>query len=132
MKMEKKAPKKRFTLKAMFATAAACLVGGLGAGAAAGDYNSSSIEQATVSHTITDRKSGERVVYTDQGTYTNNDSYMKMKFNSDDIAKELKPGCTYQFNVHGWRSDLLGAVPNIDSITFVPTLECPKAPAKFS
>ena len=120
--------KLRTKLAAGFAAATALF----GFGCVTGDYNSESVEQATVNSVRTDYHNGQasdRMVYTDNRAYTLNDSYVKMSFDSADEYKKLKAGCTYQFNVHGWDSKLLGTSKNIDSVTFVPTLECPKAPS---
>ena len=118
--------KKKKKWKSRLALAFAAAAAFTSLGWAAGDYNSESTVQATVNYAIpksytTDNSSYS--IYTNNGMYTDNDSYLKMKFNSTDIYKDLRPGCTYLFEVHGW-------TPNIDKATFVSTPTCPIAPVK--
>ena len=124
---------KKMKLRTKIAAAFAAAAAFTSLGWTAGDYFSESTEQATVDSTRIEYHNGQpgdHLVYTDNGTYTVDNSLVEMKFDSADNYKELKAGCTYQFNVHGWNSSLLGTTKNVDGVTFVPTLACPKAPSK--
>lgn len=56
------------------------------------------------------------LVYTDQGTFKNVDSWLNGKHNSSDIYGALKEGHTYVVRVEGYRSGVLSEYPNIIKI----------------
>jgi len=119
-----------------FKAATVTIVGGAAIGiaaAAVGGIASCShnyLEEKSVVATVTekaihvdgDKDSGVTstyMIYTDHGVFTNRDSLSKGKFNSSDIYGQLKVGCTYKFNYHGFRNNVMSMYPNIDSFTVV-------------
>lgn len=113
------------------------------AGAAVGGIASCShsyLEEKSVVATVTDKAihvdgdkdsgvSSTYMIYTDHGVFTNGDSLVKGKFNSSDVYGQLKVGCTYKFNYHGFRNSVMSMYPNIDSFTIVPSAtQCTTVP----
>jgi hypothetical protein len=56
------------------------------------------------------------LVFTENATYKNEDSFLYMKFRSSDIQGKLKIGETYTVKVYGWRIGLFSIYPNIIKI----------------
>jgi hypothetical protein len=125
--------KKKSRLKRAFAAVAALGVTGgtlFGMGSCTVNYVETSTVQATINNLAVKNNgsSSDYMVYTDKGVFTNNDSLLKWKFDSSDLYNELKVGCTYDFNVHGFRTHVPSMYKNIDAAKFVPTAACPTAP----
>lgn len=52
-------------------------------------------------------------VYTDKGTFENRDSWLFLKFNSEDVQGDLEVGRTYRVTTNGWRVPFLSMFRNI-------------------
>jgi len=122
------------SLKAKFAAAAVAVAviggGGFGIARATSSYYHEDTIVATVNDKAVknDNNSSTYMIYTSEGVFTNEDSLVKGKWDSSDVYNALKEGCTYQFNVHGWRNHFFSMYENIDKAVFVPTESCPSAP----
>ncbi len=108
-------------------------VGGYQAVTGTGYYQESAVTATVNDKAIQIQGSGKNsqsvyMIYTTKGVFTDSDSLVKGKFNSSDVYNALEKGCTYTFNVHGWRNHFFSMYKNIDSQTFVPTKACPVAP----
>jgi len=53
------------------------------------------------------------LVYTDKGTFKNNDSVFPWKQNSSDVYGQLREGKKYRCEVAGWRQGFLNMYPTI-------------------
>jgi hypothetical protein len=53
------------------------------------------------------------LVYTDQGTYAVEDSFIFWRFNSSDVYGSIERGKTYSFYIVGWRIPFASVYPNI-------------------
>lgn len=98
-----------------------CLIALIG-GFAAINVSINNYNERTLECTITDKDRGynaesdssEYRVYTEQcGTLSNEDSWLRGKFNSGDIQGQLQVGKTYELTIAGPRSGFLSMFPNI-------------------
>lgn len=89
----------------------------IGLGAFPSFYN-----ERTLTCTVTEKDRGynqdsgssEYRVYTEEcGTFSNEDSLLRGKFNSGDVQGQLEEGETYELTVVGPRIPFLSAFPNI-------------------
>jgi len=73
----------------------------------------------TVDVTIgnTDSKDGIFLVFTDDGTYKNVDSWFHFKFKSSDVQGMAAPGAKVTLKVYGFRSGITSSYPNVISIS---------------
>lgn len=76
-----------------------------------------------------DSSDSKYLVFTNSEVFENTDSLVRGKLRSSDIQGKLRIGCTYDFNVYGFRSGLLSSYRNITEVKHVPTAACPKANA---
>lgn len=53
------------------------------------------------------------IVFTNKEVFENTDSLLRGKFNSSDIQGQLQRGCTYDFEVYGFRNHFLSTYRNI-------------------
>jgi hypothetical protein len=53
------------------------------------------------------------LVFTDEETFENTDSYLSWKFDSSDVHGHLKEGQTYKVKVRGWRWKMFSSYRNI-------------------
>jgi len=53
------------------------------------------------------------LVFAEEGTYKNVDSWLFLKFNSSDVQGNLEAGKTYKVKVAGWRIPLFSSYENI-------------------
>ena len=106
----------------MFAGAASLLVVGLIITGVSLSAGSAYYNERTLECTIVDKdrgynastKSNEYRVYTEQcGTFLNQDSIFRGKFNSGDVQGQLQVGETYELVVAGPRIGLFSMFPNI-------------------
>lgn len=63
--------------------------------------------------TATDGTSSQYLIFTDQETFTNQDSWLAFKFNSSDVYGGIQRGQTCDFTVTGFRLPLLSWYRNI-------------------
>ena len=69
--------------------------------------------------TVTDKESVNSkdnhtyLIFTDKGTFQNEDSLFRGKFDSSDWFGKIKKGETYKFTVIGWRVPFLSLYKNI-------------------
>tara|TARA_Y100000310_G_C20701093_1_gene829949 strand:+ start:21 stop:356 length:336 start_codon:yes stop_codon:yes gene_type:complete len=79
-----------------------------------------SAEEETITVNKTERinKDGESyyLVFAEEGTYKNVDSWLFWKFNSSDVQGQLETGNTYKVKVAGWRIPLFSSYENIIKI----------------
>ena len=80
------------------------------------DYNS---KKATITATVTDKGTKRHndldryMVYTGKETLVNEDSLWHSKYNSADVYGKIKKGCTYEFDVVGFRKPTHSIFRNI-------------------
>lgn len=66
---------------------------------------------------IIDKSGGSRyLVFADDETFENTDSWMWLKFNSSDVQGSLELDHTYKVKVYGWRIPFLSMYRNIVSV----------------
>lgn len=65
------------------------------------------------------------IVFTDKEVFENTDSVIRGKWRSSDLQGKLHAGCTYDFNVYGFRSGVFSMYRNIVDAQHVPTAACP-------
>lgn len=101
---------------AFAAVAGVLVVGGNAA------YVLGTADRATI--TVTDKErivesdsegntSSKYLIFTENETFENTDSFLRMKFNSSDLQGALKKGETYQCDVYGWRIPLFSNYRNL-------------------
>jgi hypothetical protein len=56
------------------------------------------------------------LIFTENGTYKNEDTFLYLKFRSSDLQGKLQVGETYKVKVYGWRIGLFSTYPNIVKI----------------
>lgn len=76
-----------------------------------------------------DKGDSKYLVFTNSEVFENTDSLVRGKLRSSDIQGKLRIGCTYDFNVYGFRSGFLSTYRNITEVKHVPTSTCPKVAA---
>jgi hypothetical protein len=69
------------------------------------------------------------IVFTDKEVFENTDSLLRGKFNSSDVQGKLQRGCTYDFEVYGFRNHFFSVYRNIVDATPVKG-SCPALAAK--
>lgn len=90
----------------------------------------------TVRATVTDKErlvesdgdggtTSKYVVFTDKEVFQNTDTWIRGKWRSSDVQGQLHQGCTYDFNVYGFRSGPMSFYRNILEARHVPTDACP-------
>jgi hypothetical protein len=65
------------------------------------------------------------IVFTDKEVFENSDSMIRGKWRSSDVQGKLHAGCTYDFNVYGFRNGPFSIYRNIVDATHVKTETCP-------
>lgn len=75
-------------------------------------YNTHQVEVTRVEQPI-DNKSKKYLVFTDQGTFQNEDDLFMLKFNSADIRGKIQVGKKYEITTTGMRSGFMSWFPNI-------------------
>lgn len=61
----------------------------------------------------TDSKDGIFLIFTDQGTFKNVDSWAHLKFKSSDVQGMAAPGTSVTMKVYGFRNGLTSSYPNV-------------------
>jgi hypothetical protein len=56
------------------------------------------------------------LVFAEEGTFKNEDSFLFLKFNSSDVQGSLEEGKTYKIKVAGWRIPIMSSYENIIEI----------------
>lgn len=81
-------------------------------------YLSSEVITITVNKTerVTKGDDSKYLVYTDEETFENTDSWLYVKFDSSDVHGSLKEGETYKVKVAGWRWKLFSSYRNVIGI----------------
>lgn len=90
----------------------------------------------TVRATVTDKErlvesdgdggtTSKYVVFTDKEVFQNTDTMIRGKWRSSDLQGQLHQGCTYDFNVYGFRNGPMSMYRNIVEAKHVPTDVCP-------
>jgi hypothetical protein len=70
-----------------------------------------------------DSVSSQYLIFTEDETFRNTDSFAYFKFNSSDLYGKLKIGETYGAKVFGWRIPFLGRYRNIVNVSPLKVLE---------
>lgn len=65
------------------------------------------------------------IVFTDKEVFENTDSMIRGKWRSSDVQGSLHAGCTYDFNVYGFRNGPFSIYRNIIDAKHVKTEACP-------
>lgn len=65
------------------------------------------------------------IVFTDKEVFQNTDSMIRGKWRSSDLQGNLHAGCTYDFNVYGFRNGPFSIYRNMVDAKHVPTDACP-------
>jgi hypothetical protein len=65
------------------------------------------------------------IVFTDKEVFENTDSMIRGKWRSSDVQGKLHAGCTYDFNVYGFRNGPFSVYRNIVDAQHVKTEACP-------
>lgn len=65
------------------------------------------------------------IVFTDKEVFENTDSMLRGKWRSSDLQGKLHAGCTYDFNVYGFRNGPFSVYRNIVDAQHVRTEACP-------
>ncbi|HRJ67544.1 MAG TPA: hypothetical protein PLW48_10440 [Alphaproteobacteria bacterium] len=106
------------------------------AGAVGGSIYYQTAQPETVRAMVTDKErqvssdsdgntSSKYIVFTDKEVFENTDSVMRGKWRSSDLQGNLHAGCTYDFNVYGFRNGLFSMYRNIVDAKHVRTEACP-------
>ncbi len=66
------------------------------------------------------------IVFTDKEVFENTDTLVRGKWRSSDLQGRLHAGCTYDFNVYGFRNGPFSIYRNIVDAQHVPTPACPE------
>lgn len=69
--------------------------------------------------------SSKYIVFTDKEVFQNSDSMLRGKWRSSDVQGSLHVGCTYDFNVYGFRNGPFSIYRNIVDAKHVKTDACP-------
>lgn len=56
------------------------------------------------------------LIFTEDATYKNEDTFLYLKFRSSDLQGKFQIGQTYKVKVYGWRIGLFSTYPNIVKI----------------
>jgi len=56
------------------------------------------------------------LIFTENATYKNKDTFLYLKFRSSDLQGEFQVGQTYNVKVYGWRIGIFSTYPNIVKI----------------
>ncbi len=81
-----------------------------------GWFKYGTVKMMDVTIASTDSKDGMFLVFTDEGTFKNVDSWWHLKFKSSDVQGMAAPGSTVTMKVYGLRSGLTSSYKNIISI----------------
>lgn len=65
------------------------------------------------------------IVFTDKEVFENTDSFIRGKWRSSDLQGKLHVGCSYDFNVYGFRNGPFSIYRNIVDAQHVKTEACP-------
>lgn len=65
---------------------------------------------------VSNKESSRYLIFTENETFENTDSWMFLKFDSSDLYGQLKTDSTYNVKVAGWRIKMLSSYRNIISI----------------
>lgn len=106
------------------------------AGAVGGSIYYQTAQPETVRAMVTDKErqvssdsdgntSSKYIVFTDKEVFENTDSVMRGKWRSSDLQGNLHAGCTYDFNVYGFRNGFFSMYRNVVDAKHVRTEACP-------